>query len=190
LQYGLRVDANHFFNDPATNPAVESEFGVKNDKVPNRVYVSPRVGFSWRYGQAAQIAGFEGAFRGPRAVVRGGLGMFQNTPSVNTIGNALDNTGLPSGVQQITCIGTAAPIPDWDAYASNSGSVPDRCADGTTGTVFSSSAPNVSLFSKDYRSSKSIRSNLQWSGPILKNRFTATIDGTYSLNMNQPGSID
>jgi len=190
LQYGLRVDANRFFNEPASNPAVESAFGVKNDNVPNRVYVSPRVGFSWTYGQAAQIGGFEGAFRGPRAVVRGGFGMFQNTPSVNTIGNALDNTGLPSGVQQITCIGAAAPIPDWNAYASNSASVPDRCADGTTGTVFSSSSPNVSLFSKDYRSSKSIRSNLQWSGPILKNRFTATIDGTYSLNMNQPGSID
>jgi hypothetical protein len=190
LQYGLRVDANRFLDDPASNPAVESAFGVKNDNVPNRVYVSPRVGFSWTYGQAAQIAGFEGAFRGPRAVVRGGLGIFQNTPSVNAIGNALDNTGLPRGVQQITCIGAAAPIPDWDAFAANSGSVPDRCADGTTGTVFSSSAPNVSLFSKGYRSSRSIRSNLQWSGPILRNRFNATIDGTYSHNMNQPGSID
>ncbi len=37
---------------------------------------------------------------------------------------------------------------------------------------------------------KSLRSNLQWSGPILRNRFTATIDGTYSRNMNQPGTVD
>ena len=43
----------------------------------------------------------------------------------------------------------------------------------------SSSAPNVTLFSKDYQAPKSVRSNLQWSGPILGNRFTATIDGTY-----------
>ena len=190
LQYGLRVDANRFLDDPALNPAVKSAFGVQNDNVPNRIYVSPRVGFSWTYGQAAQIAGFEGAFRGPRAVVRGGIGMFQNTPSVNSIGNALDNTGLPSAVQQITCIGAAAPIPAWSAYADDPESVPDRCADGTTGTVFSSSAPNVSLFAKDYQSSRSVRSNLQWSGPILKNRFTATIDGTYSLNLNQQSQID
>ncbi|HEX6574452.1 MAG TPA: carboxypeptidase regulatory-like domain-containing protein [Gemmatimonadaceae bacterium] len=190
IQYGLRLDANRFMNDPAFNPAVESAFDVKNDNVPNRVYVSPRVGFSWTYGEAAQIAGFEGAFRGPRAVVRGGIGMFQNTPSINSVGNALDNTGLPSGVQQITCIGAAAPIPDWSSYADDASSIPSRCADGSTGTVFASAAPNVALFSKDYVASRSVRSNLQWSGPILNNRFSATIDGTFSLNLNQPGMYD
>ena len=190
IQYGVRVDANRFLKTPAYNSAIESLFDVRNDEVPNRVYVSPRVGFSWTYGRAAQVSGFEGQFRGPRAVLRGGIGMFQNSPSVNSVGNALDNTGLPSAVQQITCIGAAAPIPDWNAYASDASSVPDRCADGTTGTVFSSSAPNVTLFSKDYSSSRSVRSNLQWSGPILKNRFNATIDGTYSLNLKQQGPLD
>jgi hypothetical protein len=190
IQYGVRVDANRFLADPTFNPAIESAFGVRNDAVPNNIYVSPRIGFSWTYGQAAQIAGFEGAFRGPRAVVRGGVGMFQNTPSVNSVGNALDNTGLASAVQQVTCLGAAAPIPDWSAYASDAASVPSRCTDGSLGTVFSSSAPNVTLFSKDYQASKSVRSNLQWSGPILGNRFSAQIDGTLSLNMNQPGPLD
>ena len=190
IQYGVRLDANRFLNTPAFNPAIESVFDVRNDDLPNRIYVSPRVGFSWTVGRAAQVSGFEGASRGPRAVVRGGVGIFQNTPSVNSVGNALDNTGLASAVQQITCIGAAAPIPDWNAYSSDASSVPDRCADGTTGTVFSSSAPNVSLFSSDYASSRSIRSNLQWSGPILKTRFNATIDGTYSLNLNQQGPLD
>lgn len=190
IQYGVRFDANRFLNTPGYNPAVDSLFGARNDEIPNRLYVSPRVGFSWTYGRAAQVAGFEGASRGPRAVVRGGIGMFQNTPSVNSVGSALDNTGLPSAVQQITCIGSAAPAPDWNAYASDASAVPERCADGTTGTVFSSSAPNVTLFSRKYTSSRSVRSNLQWSGPILKNRFNATIDGTYSLNLNQQGPLD
>ena len=190
IQYGLRVDANRFLTEPAFNSAVEAAFDVRNDNLPNKIYVSPRAGFSWTYGQAAQIAGFEGAFRGPRAVIRGGIGMFQNTPSVNSVGNALDNTGLPSALQQITCIGAAAPIPDWDAYAADQSLIPNRCADGSTGTVFSSSAPNVTLFAKDYAAPKSIRSNLQWSGPILKNRFSATIDGTFSLNLNQQSNID
>ncbi len=190
LQYGIRVDGNRFLQDPAFNSAIESEFGVRNDDLPNSIYVSPRLGFSWTYGKAAQVAGFDGAFRGPRAVLRGGIGVFQNTPSVNSITGAIDNTGLPSAVQQITCIGAATPIPDWNAYANDPSSAPSRCADGTTGTVFSSSAPNVSLFSKDFEAPRSIRSNLQWSTPILRNRFNAQIDGTFSRNDNQSSFVD
>jgi hypothetical protein len=190
LQYGIRLDGNAFLDSPKLNPQLETLFGVKNDNVPNKLYVSPRVGFSWSYGQAAAIAGFQGAARGPRAVVRGGIGMFQNTPNVNQIGNALDNTGLASGVQQITCIGTAAPIPAWDAYRMNPSSIPDRCADGTTGSVFADAAPNVSLFATDYVAPRSLRSNLQWDGPILNNLFSFNVDATYSLNLNQGGFVD
>jgi len=74
LQYGLRLDANRFLTSPAENAVVRSAFGVSNDALPDRLYVSPRVGFSWTYGTAPQIPGFDGAIRGPRAVVRGGLG--------------------------------------------------------------------------------------------------------------------
>ncbi|MDO8502164.1 MAG: carboxypeptidase regulatory-like domain-containing protein [Gemmatimonadaceae bacterium] len=190
IQYGLRVDGNRFLADPALNPGVESVFGVRNDPVPGRLYVSPRMGFSWSYGRAPQIAGFEGAARGPRAVVRGGIGVFRNTPSANLVGVALDNTGLASGVQQITCIGMAAPVPDWNAYAANTASVPARCADGSTGSVFSSGAPNVTLFANDFSAPRSVRSNLQWSGPVLGNRFSAQLEGTYSLNLNQSGPMD
>jgi len=190
LQYGVRLDGNHFLDSPTLNPEVESTFGVRNDHVPNNVYVSPRVGFSWSYGQAQAIGAFQGAARGPRAVVRGGIGLFQNTPSVNQIASALDNTGLPSGMQQLTCIGAATPIPDWTAFGSSASSIPSRCADGTTGTVFSDATPNVNLFANNYVAPRSVRSNLQWSGPILGNRFSTTIDGTYSLNLNQGGFVD
>lgn len=190
IQYGLRLDGNRFLNGPNTNPDLESVFGIANNRVPNRAYLSPRLGFSWTYGTASQIAGFEGAARTPRAVVRGGIGVFQNVPSTNLIGGALDNTGLPGAVQQLTCVGLAAPTPDWDAYAANPSAIPTRCADGSLGTVFSNSAPNVTLFSKDFRASRSVRSNLQWSGPILSSRFSASLDATYSLNMNQQSNLD
>jgi hypothetical protein len=190
LQYGLRIDGNRFLTEPTLNPEIETLFGARNDHVPNRAYVSPRLGFSWTYGTAPQVSGFEGAARIPRAVVRGGVGVFQNTPSVNVIGSALDNTGLPSAVQQLTCVGLAAPTPDWNAYASNATLIPSRCADGSTGTVFSNAAPNVTLFGKDFAASRSVRSNLQWNGPIIGNRFSATIDGTYSLNLDQQGLFD
>lgn len=190
IQYGVRIDANRFGARPLRNPKIEEVFGVRNDVVPNRLYVSPRIGFSWTYGTAAQVAAFEGAMRGPRAVVRGGIGLFQNAPGTQLIGNAIDNTGLPSGVQQLTCVGSATPIPDWDLYLANPLAVPDQCADGTTGTPFANSAPNVSLFDEAYRSQKSLRTNLSWTGAIPGNRFTTTVEATYSRNMHQAGSVD
>ena len=190
IQYGVRVDANHFLSAPPVNRDVEATFKRRNDRMPNKVYVSPRAGFSWTYGTAAQIAGFEGAARGPRAVLRGGAGLFQNMPSTNIVGSAVDNTGLANAVQQITCIGTATPVPDWSAYLDDPSLIPDRCADGSTGTVFANARPNVTLFSPDFHAPRSLRSNLQWSGPILKNRFAATVEATWSSNLNQQSTYD
>ena len=81
--YGARVDANRYEHVPTLNSELLSLFDVRNDHLPNGVYVSPRVGFSWTYGTAPQIGAFEGAARLPRAVVRGGIGIFQNSLSAS-----------------------------------------------------------------------------------------------------------
>ena len=190
FQYGLRVDGNRFGSTPTFNPDIQQQFRVRNDVVPNRLYVSPRLGFSYNYGEAPQIAAFDGAVRGPRAVVRGGVGVFQNTPSATQIGNAIDNTGLASGVQSLSCVGPAAPTPRWDDYGRDPATIPTQCADGTTGSVFASNAPSVTLFDKDYQERRSVRGNLQWSGPVLNNRFAATVEATFGVNMNQSSFVD
>jgi hypothetical protein len=190
IQYGMRVDADHFSSSPTYNPAVEQLFGVRNDVTPNDVYVSPRLGFSWTYGKAAQISAFEGAARAPRAVVRGGVGVFQNISSASLLGSAISNTGLASAVQQLACVGSATPIPDWSLYATDPASIPTTCADGTTGSVFSNTSPNVTLFAEDYNAPRSVRGNLQWNGPILANRFSLTAEVTYSRNLNQRSFVD
>jgi hypothetical protein len=190
LQYGVRLDGNAYGESPARNAQVEQAFGVRNDVVPNRLYVSPRAGFSWTYGTAAQVGGFEGAFRGPRAVVRGGIGVFQGGTGTQLIGNAMDNTGLPNALQQVVCTGTAVPTPNWPAYGANPASIPTACADGSSGSVFANTAPNVVLFDRNYASTRSIRSNVQWSGAVLRNRFNGQFEVTYSANLNQPGSVD
>ena len=190
LQYGVRVDGNRFLTDPATNPEVEALFGTRNDRVPSRLYVSPRLGFSWTYGTAAQVAGFEGAARGPRAVVRGGIGMFQNVPGTNLVGGAIDNTGLANAVQQLACVGDATPLPDWDLYRRDPGAVPTECVDTGGGSPFANSAPNVTLFAKDWTAPRSLRSNLQWSGPVLANRFSLSADVTWSRNVAQGSMVD
>ena len=190
VQYGVRVDGNHFSKGPQTNPAVLSAFGLDNAETPNRLYVSPRVGFSWTVGQADQMALLPGMIRAPRAVIRGGVGVFQNTPGVQLISNAIDNTGLPSALQQLTCFGPATPRPNWSSYSVSEANIPRTCADGTSGTVFANSSPNITLFVPDYLAQRSIRGNLQWAGAVLKNRFMFSVDGTFSRNQRQQGGVD
>jgi hypothetical protein len=105
------------------------------------------------------------------------------------VASALDNTGLPDGSQQITCTGPAVPIPNWTAYASES-AIPTECADGTAGSLFSNSAPNVTLFAKNWRPQRSVRANTSWNGSILDARYSASVDASYSLNLNQQRSVD
>ena len=187
VQYGLRLDGNHFSSTPTYNPALETVFGIRNDHAPNHIYLSPRAGFSWSYGTTPEIAGFAGAVRGPRAVIRGGIGLFQNTPNTTLISGAIDNTGLASALQQVLCTGPATPVPDWNSYATSQSAIPSQCSDGS---VFASTVPGVTFFSKDYEAPRSLRSNLNWSGPLLNNRLAGNIEATYSRNMNQAGIVD
>jgi hypothetical protein len=103
------------------------------------------------------------------------------------ISGAIDNTGLAGALQQLICAGGATPVPDWNSYANNPSSVPTQCTDGS---IFASTVPNVTFFAEDYAAPRSLRSNLNWSGPVLNNRFSAQIEATYSRNMNQSGFVD
>ena len=124
IQYGLRLDASRFTATPERNAAIESAFDRHNDRVPTVLALSPRVGFSWTVGSADEITAFAGASRSPRAVIRGGIGVFTSNLGAGQLGSALDNTGLPDGVQQIVCVGPAAPGPDWASYGVDPSAVP------------------------------------------------------------------
>ncbi|MEO7359629.1 MAG: hypothetical protein ABI120_04825, partial [Gemmatimonadaceae bacterium] len=190
VQYGVRVDGNRFLSAPIANDSLRAAFGVENARVPNKLYVSPRVGFSWTYGEAAQLAATNGFVRGPRAVVRGGVGVFQNTPAADLIGVALSNTGLSDATRQLVCVGASAPTPAWNQYAASAQNIPSTCADGSAGTVFASNVPDVSLVSSAFSAQQSIRANLNWSGAAAAGRIAAVIDATYSRNRNQQGPYD
>ncbi|MES2177213.1 MAG: TonB-dependent receptor [Gemmatimonadota bacterium] len=190
IQYGVRVDASAYTIKPAHNDLVSTQFGRNNDAVPSPILVSPRIGFSWTTGQVNEITAFFGAARTPRAVVRGGIGVFASNLNAGAIGSALDNTGLPGGTQQIVCTGPAVPSPDWTLYTTNPAGIPNACADGTAGSVFSNTSPSVTLFSPDFKPAKSVRSNLSWNGTVLDARFSLSTEATLSLNMNQQRTLD
>lgn len=190
INYGLRLDGNRFISRPEYNPAVEARFGLRNDNIPNRIYISPRAGFQWIYGTAPTIAFIPGAARPPRALVSGGVGVFQGLRDAQLVRSALDATGLPSSTRQISCVGAAAPAPNWTMYRTEPDSIPTECADGSAGTVFSNAAPSVSMFESEYTQNRSLRSNLNWSGPVLGNRFAFGVSATHSLNYSLPENID
>ncbi|MEO7358960.1 MAG: hypothetical protein ABI120_01435, partial [Gemmatimonadaceae bacterium] len=190
IQYSLRAENTRFTAKPMYNAEIQKTFGLRNDHVPAPIVISPRVGFSYTLGSANEVAAFNGAARAPRAVIRGGFGVFSNSSGASVVSGALDNTGLPSGAQQLYCVGAAAPVPDWTLYAANPGGIPDQCADGSAGTIFSNRAPNVTLIGRGYRPQQSLRSNFSWSGSILDARFSTNIDATYAYNRNQARSVD
>ncbi len=188
LTYGLRVDAAHFQGNPAYNSVVDSVFGTRNDAVPRGVYVSPRLGFSYTYGTNPQIGGFQGAARGSRGQISGGIGEFQNLPNSQLISAAVDQTGLASAAQQLSCIGSAVPVTDWSAYQQSTGNIPSACVGDLT--TLSSTVPNVSLFTPNYTPTRSWRANLNWNAPVLNNRLRMSSGFTYSLNLNQQSQVD
>lgn len=190
IVYGLRLDANRFENAPARNANVEDAFGVQNDRLSNRVYLSPRVGFAWTYRTSSEVAAFNGAAVNPAIVVRGGVGVFQGVPSAQLPMGALANTGLPSGSQQLFCTGAAVPVPEWNAYRANTAAIPATCADGSIGTVFSDQTPSVTLFARDFAAPRSIRSNLQATRTIFDNFMRLTVGGVLSRNQHQPNITD
>ncbi|HSA55930.1 MAG TPA: carboxypeptidase regulatory-like domain-containing protein [Gemmatimonadaceae bacterium] len=187
FQYGVRLDANRFLARPDANPALRQALGVVNDEVPSRIHLSPRAGFSWTYGRAPQLAAASGFVRGPRAVVRGGIGIFQNVPNAQLIAGAISGTGLTDARQQLTCVGAAVPLPGWSGYLADPASIPRACADGT---VFASLAPDATLFAPAFAAPRSLRANLNWTGALAGSRFLSTVDATWSRNRQQPGFVD
>lgn len=187
---GARLDANAFTAAPQFNPAIEHTFGARTDHAPNAVSFSPRLGFNWRYsgggGLSIMSNGAATVMRGAMSI-RGGIGKFQSLLPTTLLADATSNTGLPGSVQQLLCIGSAVPIPDWRTYSSNPSAVPNACAGGAS--TFADTARSVSLFARNYAAPESWRANLGWTNTNLLNTYLS-IDGTYSLNLHQPGTLD
>ena len=82
--------------------------------------------------------------------------------------------------------GTGRADPDWQSYMTDPSSVPTTCAGGAS--VFADTAPNVSVIDRQFRPNTAWRATLGWTNTV-KNNYIA-IDGVYSLNLDQPGTID
>ena len=189
LAGGARVDANAFTGLPDANPQLASTFGVANDHAPNSISVSPRLGFTW-YPHAVRYTHIYGM---PLSTTwrsayqfRGGIGQFRNYLPSSLLADAIGATGLPGSTERLLCVGPAVPSPDWAAFSANEANIPSSCAGGAT--TFADTASNATIVSSRFRPSKAWRATLGWSDEIKDNFIS--IDGTYSLNLNQASSVD
>ncbi len=190
VQYGVRVDGNAFLHRPEANAVLRRELGIDNSAVPNRVAVSPRVGVQWTYGTSPQVVFAPGAARPPRAVIHAGVGLFQNVGPATLIAGPLANTGLVRSTQSVACIGAAAPSPAWERYLGDAATVPGACADGSLSNVFSQTQPSVFAFDPRFRQPRSLRGAVDWSSPVLDNRFVVGAQFVTSRNQQQTAQTD
>jgi hypothetical protein len=186
VQYGLRFEGNRYGVTPAYNSAVDSVFHLRTDHVPSAVRVMPMLGFSWPMFSDYRVSGLD---VGRRGTISGGVREYRGTLSTRSLDAYTRQTGLPDAIQQLNCIGAAAPIPDWRAYEQSTESIPTDCVAGTTSTVLTQTAPAVALFAPDYTFYDSWRPALNFSY-WLNRMFRVTVNGTYAMNRDTPESYD
>jgi hypothetical protein len=188
FQLGARLDGVTYPIRPQYNADLDRALGIRTDRSPEVLTVSPRLGFSWNVGKApaAVSANFGPSIFG---TLRGGVGRFVNTPGANYLTGAIDATGLPSGAQQLTCLGASVPQVDWKAVLRDPSLIPSTCADGTAASQFTVATPRVQTFDPGWSPSAAWRANLGWSS-YLTARLRVSVDVQYSINTHQASSID
>ena len=136
IDYGLRLETSHYGDAPARNLAVEQAFGLRTDRYPSEVRLSPRLGFTYSAGGDREDT--------PGLRLRGGVGEFRGTIPDFIFANAAQATGLPSGQERLTCTGSAVPTPNWRGYLTDPSTIPTSCVGAPTTT--SSTLPSVIAF--------------------------------------------
>ena len=143
----LAISAARYPDKPDYNPEVNSTFGRRTGDLPSELHVSPRAGFTVFVG--------ESQFGPPPLTVRGGFGEFRGTAPAQLFASALNATGLTNGQSLLTCVGPAAPTPDWAAYLADPSAIPTSCNGGTP--IFANQRRNVTVFDPDFQAPRAWR---------------------------------
>ncbi len=192
LLYGARLDANMFTSGVLPNSRVDSLFGLHTGARPNSLAISPRLGFVWVPGVQRSHESLStsqmGQFYSPaRGVLRGGIGAFRGLPDPQLLAGPAAANGLVTGTQQLSCVGSAVPVPTWGTYLQDPSQIPAACANGA-GALLGNAAPTVRAIASSYTPPQSWRANLSWSQQVLG--APVTFDGEYSLNLHQASHLD
>ena len=92
------------------------------------MYLSPALANRF-YGTQNQIAFVPGRCASATRTNSGWPGRVSELREAGMLSNAVNNNGLPGSTLQMSCNGTAAPMPE-DEYRANPSSIPSAGADG------------------------------------------------------------
>jgi len=182
LTYGARLEAARFSGAPPYNHAVDSLFGVRTDRIPSELHVSPRVGFTWALDGGSGGAGPQTTF------LRGGVGDFRSLTPTSLYAAALGAPGLATAEAQLICVGSAVPIPDWSQYTQDASTIPSQCADTAAVTV--TPHPNVTAFAPDFTAPRARRATLALVQRFGRSNYWVTLEGSYARGLSQYGFRD
>ncbi len=177
--YGARLETSAYPDAPAFNPAIDSAFGVRTDRFPSEFHVSPRVGFTYNYGQAQN---------GPAmGSIRGGIGEFRGRAPSQLFASASDANGLVNGQSQIVCVGSSVPVPDWNMFISNPSTVPQAC--NGSSQQLGTTRRNVTVFGDDFGAPRAWRGSLGMNRRFAE-RFNLSLDASFAHGVAQTSATD
>src|SRR5437588_642981 len=189
LTYGARLEAARFTGAPPYNPAVDSLFGVRTDRIPRELHASPRIGFTWTVGGGGGGSGGAARFgEPPGTIVRGGVGDFRGLTPSGLYSAALGAPGLSNAETQLVCVGSAVPSPDWTQYALDPATIPSQCVDTATTTTITPH-PNATVFDREYAAPHAWRASLRVQRRV-HGTYTVSVDAAYARGRSQYGFRD
>lgn len=192
LMSGARVEGNMFGNTPPENTALEQALGVQTGVSPKALHVSPRVGFSYTYSRSRENGsgqmnnGSSTWFRNTMGIIRGGIGEFRDLYRPGTLADAMVSAGLPGSTLALTCVGSAVPVPNWNAYSAGTAVLPNACADGSG--ALAERAPSVTLVDPSFDVPRSWRASLGWATSTAG--WMLRMDGLASYDLSNPSTRD
>ncbi len=161
LIYGFRIEQSRFYDRPAFNAAVQSEFGIRNDAFPIETRFVPRVGFTYFHGATdKKPADF---------TLRGGIGLFRGSAQGVTsfFSGTRDATGLPNSQIDLHCVGSSVPPINWADFSSDGSSLPTACV-GADATTVDAALPRVMLIDRSFQVPRTLRASLAINKQIAK----------------------
>ena len=185
LQFGLRVEGTRFPDAPAYHPLVEESFGVRSDRLPTNLSVSPMLGFSLDHGSSVG----RNLTTGPRWTLSGGVRAYRGMIGPEAVLQAASATGLAHAARRLVCTGPATPLPDWNRYYASPGTAPQSCVDGMPPSLMEAGAP-VRVFASDFAPPTSWRADLRWERPIARRQVRLSVAGMFARHLDQPGTVD
>ncbi len=179
LNSGLRAERSWYTVQRVVDPLITTTFGSSPGDVPSPWRLSPRVGFSLPLTMPWD--------RGARGTtIQGGIGQFIGAFPLPAMGAALAETGSEE-IQDLVCVGSVVPTPDWRTYRADPDAIPTACVDGSS--MFANRFPRVTLFTSDFGPPRVWRTSLS-AGGAAGGALDWRVEASFLRGLAQPMAFD